>query len=329
MKSFGMFLRSHWLYALYLALCLGMISLLFFLCHLPWAPVLYALGLCCAMGLCFLIPCFLRYRRRHLILQGLLQQVGDSVEHLPEPSDQIETDYQALLIRISDLKAELTRSADQSRQDMLEYYTMWVHQIKTPIAAMQLILQDEDSAVDGALRSELFKIQQYVEMVLCYLRLEGKGSDFVFRVCSLDQVLRQAVRTYAGQFIRKKIRLVYHPTETQVLTDEKWLEFVVEQLLSNALKYTISGSVTISVDAQGCLSIRDTGIGIAAQDLPRIMERGYTGLNGRGEQRSTGIGLYLCSRILKKLGHEITFWSRPGRGTEVRISLKKPSLEFD
>ena len=172
------------------------------------------------------------------------------------------------------------------------------------------------------LQSELFKIEQYVEMVLCYLRLDENASDYVIRYCDLDSILRQAVRKYAPQFIRNKCRLTYEPVNCRVLTDEKWLLFIIEQVISNALKYTREGQVEIFVKPQQTLVIKDNGIGIAPEDLPRIFERGYTGYNGRADKKSTGIGLYLCRRIAERLGHRITAVSEAGKGTEIWIDLQ-------
>jgi signal transduction histidine kinase len=212
--------------------------------------------------------------------------------------------------------------------DMTEYYTLWAHQIKTPIAAMRLLLQEEGPD-PRALSEELFRIEQYVEMALCYLRLDGGVSDYVLREADLDEVIRQALRKYAPQFIRKKIRLNYEPVGAGALTDEKWLSFVVEQVLSNALKYTPGGEIAIRLEAPLTLAISDTGIGIAPEDLPRVFEKGYTGLNGRFDKRATGIGLYLCRRIMTKLGHGISIESQPGEGTTVRLDLSVKPLEVE
>jgi len=141
--------------------------------------------------------------------------------------------------------------------------------------------------------------------------------------------VRQAVRAYASQFIRKKIRLEYEPLSCRVLTDEKWLLFAVEQVLSNALKYTKAGSVSITMEAKKTLCIRDTGIGIAPEDLPRVFEKGYTGYNGRADKKATGIGLYLCRRILGKLGHTISIESKLGVGTTVRLGLESAHLTVE
>ena len=204
--------------------------------------------------------------------------------------------------------------------DMRDYYTLWAHQIKTPIAAMHLLVDE-----DGEAARELFKIEQYVDMLLSYIRLESDVNDLVLRPCDLDGILRAAARKYARFFIHQGLRLEIQPTGRQVLTDEKWFGFCVEQLLSNAVKYTPKGSISMYVENDH-LVIADTGIGIAPEDLPRVFERGYTGYNGRTDRKSTGIGLYLTRRVLTMLGHQIHIDARPGGGTRVHISLKRPEL---
>ena len=204
---------------------------------------------------------------------------------------------------------------------MMEYYTLWAHQIKTPIAAMRLLLQSEDTEQNRELLAELFRVEQYVEMVLSYLRLGSTSNDFVIQKYPLESIVRQAVRKYAPLFIRKKIRLELGTLSSEVLTDEKWLCFVVEQLLSNSLKYTPKGTISIREEPGKVLVIEDTGIGIAQEDLPRIFEKGFTGKNGRSDKRATGLGLYLCRRVLEKLSHRMEIRSQPGKGTQVRLYL--------
>ena len=228
--------------------------------------------------------------------------------------------------QLEEKKNQLLRQ-DRLRSEMIEYYTLWVHQIKTPIAAMRLILQEEDTQLHKEAAAELFKIEQYVEMVLSYLRLGSSSTDFVIRRQELEPIVRQAVRKYAPLFIRRKISLDMGDLQAKVLTDEKWLTFVVEQILSNALKYTPKGTISIYLEKPCTLVIKDTGIGIAAQDLPRLFQKGFTGYNGREDKRATGLGLYLCRRILGKLGHEIRIESQEGVGTKVKIDLQ--SVELD
>lgn len=214
-------------------------------------------------------------------------------------------------------------------QDTVDYYTTWVHQIKTPIAAMGLILQQEDTEDSRRLSGELQRIEQYVDMVLTYLRLGSGDTDYVFAKVDLDKLLRGCIRKYAGQFIRRHLTLDYQSMDCQVLTDEKWLAFVVEQVLSNALKYTREGSVSIYLEPPCILCIRDTGIGIAPEDLPRIFEKGYTGYNGRSDKKATGLGLYLCRQICDRLKSTITAQSAPGEGTTIRIGLGREVLEVE
>jgi signal transduction histidine kinase len=191
---------------------------------------------------------------------------------------------------------------------------------------MRLTLQSEDTETARRLSGDLNRIEEYVEMVLTYLRLDSDDTDYLIREYDLDEIIKPAVRKFAREFILKKLSLDYAPTGYTVLTDEKWLSFVIEQIISNAVKYTSEGGVKIYMDETGILCIRDTGIGICAEDLPRIFENGYTGFNGRGDKRASGIGLYLCKRITDNLGHGISVESVPGEGTTVRLDLRKHDL---
>ena len=202
-------------------------------------------------------------------------------------------------------------------------------EIKTPIAAMRLTLQSGEMSQSRELSEDLQRIEQYVEMVLCYLRLGSETNDFLIKKYDLDSIIRQAVRKFSSQFIRRKIKLVYEPVGVTVLTDEKWLLFVLEQVLSNALKYTKSGEIEITLEEPKTVCIRDTGIGIAPEDINRIFEKGYTGCNGRTDKKASGIGLYLCRQICGKLGHTITAQSQVGKGTVIKIDLAEAQIEVE
>ena len=152
--------------------------------------------------------------------------------------------------------------------------------------------------------------------------------DLVLRRIELDRVVRGCVRKYAGLFILKKLPVELTETHLTVLTDEKWLSFVIEQLLSNALKYTKSGQIRVYSEGRS-LVVEDSGTGIAAEDLPRLGERGFTGYNGRAEKGSTGLGLYLCRRICAKLGHSLRFESEPNKGTRVIIGFSEYELKTE
>ena len=252
---------------------------------------------------------------------------------LPEADGLIEELYQQIVTRLEEEMTELESSIRISRQEMKDYYGMWVHQIKTPISALHVLMQSEPETAESglkirAMRQELFKIEQYVEMVLTYLRMEEMGADLVFKQYSLDEIVKQAVRKYSQMFILKKIRLDYEPLNTEVITDEKWLLFVIEQILSNALKYTKKGSIHIYMEG-GNLVIEDTGIGIWPEDLPRVFEKGFTGYNGRTDKKSTGIGLYLCKSVLTNMNNQIRLESEVDRGTKVYLGLERKKIRME
>ncbi len=256
---------------------------------------------------------FRAFANRHWMLSN---------EELPDPACLIEEDYQQIIARLKD---EAKRSAAEAAEDynnMVDYYTVWAHQIKTPIAAMRLSLQSEDTEAARKHIFDLNRIEEYVEMVLAFLRLDSDSSDYLIKEYDLDGIIRTAVRKFSREFILKKLSLDYKPVDYTVMTDEKWLTFVVEQIISNAVKYTSEGGVRIYMDEPGILCIGDSGIGISAEDLPRIFENGYTGFNGREDKRASGIGLYLCKRITDNLGHGIRAESRPGEGTKIMLDLR-------
>ncbi len=314
----------------------GAISLIIFIAifnlySLPLEPVAYAAVLTAVFIVIVDLLHFFAFYGRHKVLIKLKNSIGIPGYEFPQARDLIERDYQEIIAEIDENRLEIINKKDKSYLDMVDYYTTWAHQIKTPIAAMRLILQTQRSEVNDELLEQLFKTEQYVEMVLQYLRLDELNSDLLFKKYSLDDIVKQAVRKYSMLFIRKKIKLNYEDLNCYVITDEKWLVFVVEQILSNSLKYTSSGEISIYMDANQAdtLIIEDTGIGIEAEDMARVFEKGFTGYNGRADKKSTGIGLHLCRQILKKLSHTIEIESEIGKGTMVKIGLQSKEIEFE
>lgn len=232
--------------------------------------------------------------------------------------------WEALCARTDQLYAEAARVAQQ-RQELQDYYTLWAHQIKVPIAAASLLNQRmTDSVEKSLLEQELFKIQQYTDFVLHYLRMETFHRDLVLERVQLDDLVRQTVKKYAPFFIHKQVRLQLNTLNHVVVTDAKWLEVVLEQVLANAIKYTDKGSITIEMVGH-YLQVRDTGIGIHESDLPRIFERGFSGYNGRLTQQSSGLGLYLSKQICDQLGLSISIQSQVGVGTTVSLNVAQQS----
>lgn len=319
MDFFKRYLRSRinlfLLLFFFLILCLTVL----FLYGVELEPPLYAFGLCFFFGLLWLAVDARSVYVRHLCLRSLLAAVPDE-RSLPESAGLIEGDYRELAEALYESNRRLREEQERRYDAFSSYFTVWAHQIKTPISALDLLFQSDQNS--RFCREELKQIQRYVDMALCYLRLDSDTTDYVIRTYDVDAIVRKAVRSFASQFIRKKLRLEYTAVEIRAVTDEKALCFVVEQLLSNALKYTPAGSVFIEGVDHRFLRIRDTGIGIAAEDLPRIFERGFTGQNGRIDDHASGLGLYLCGRILKNLGHPVTVTSERGKGTVVTIDLR-------
>lgn len=324
MREFCSYLKERRRLIGVLALFALMYIVAFALYRLPLGAAAYPTALCLALGGIALGWDYARVRRRHRQLGAIRDAIDAHL--LPPPGGLLEADYQALLHRFQESEAKQRTAMDRGYRDRMDYFTLWAHQAKTPIASIRLNLQNEDSPLARQLRGDVTRLEQYVDMALVYLRLDSESSDYVIKAYPLDDILRPAVRRFAGEFILRRLKLTYLPLETEVITDEKWLCFVVEQVLSNALKYTPSGGIHIYLERPKTLCIRDTGIGIEAEDLPRIFEKGYTGGNGRTDNRSTGIGLYLCRRICGNLGHRIWATSVPDQGTIIHIDLSRREL---
>ncbi|MCI6435554.1 MAG: sensor histidine kinase [Clostridiales bacterium] len=326
--SMGKYLKQRRKWLLLLACCVLVFAVSFLLYHLPLAAVLYPSALCAALVLGWFLADYRKQREKKKRLTHLAALPDDLTERLEEAPGSLEEAYETIIRNLSRREQDFRREQQRREADRADYYTTWVHQIKTPIASMYLSLENEDSPLSRSLGEELQRIEQYVQMVLTYQRLDSVDTDYVFRECPMDPLVKGALRKFAAQFIRKGIRLDYTPTQKSVVTDEKWLSFVVEQLLSNALKYTPQGTVSIYLE-DGSLCIRDTGIGIAPEDLPRIFERGYTGCNGRSDKKASGLGLYLCRRICNNLGHNLTAESTPGVGTLMKLDLNQTRGRFE
>ena len=304
----------------------GVFALIFTLYDLETEAVLYASGLCLLLGTGALTVSFSSYCREHRQRQQILQNVELLSDNIPKPRTLAEADYQEMLVKLKGAYDRNLTEWQKERRESMDYYTTWVHQIKTPISVMRMMLREEDTEEYRELLEQLFWVEQYVGMALNWMRLGSDSSDFVFEECSLDKIIRQALHKYASQFVRSKIRLSYEATDVSVLTDEKWLLFIIEQLLSNAVKYTKKGSVSITVTPDKVIRIADTGIGIAPEDVPRIFEKGFTGYNGRADKKSTGLGLYLCRLTAEKLSHRISVESRVGEGTVFLLDLHSDEL---
>lgn len=294
--------------------------------NIAYEEIIYACGIMVFIALAVGVYGFYSYYKNYKELKSIEKNIGVLAGGLPSPNGCIEEEYQVLIKKLACYFNGVLDKNTNTFKEMEEYYTMWVHQIKNPIAAMKLLLQEKSVEFDVSYeQAQLFRIEQYVEMALQYMRLDSQSTDFVIKKVSLHNVVKDAVHKYARMFIQKKIKLDFKDFDIYVVSDEKWLGFIVEQILSNAIKYTDKGSISIKCEERAnCITlfIKDTGAGINSADLPRICEKGYTGYNGHNSYNgkfSTGIGLYMCNKIIKKLSLKMEIESKEGKGTNVKI----------
>ena len=296
--------------------------IMFYLYNLPLEALIYTGSFCFLAALIASISDYANYKESYKKLNFLEQNILNDLDALPKSLDIRIDYYHKIIEKLYEELEKLTQENRQKNTDMVDYYSMWVHQIKTPIAAMNFLLDNEE--VDQKiLQQELFKIERYVEMVLTYIRLDSISSDYVITKINLDEVVKDSVKKYATIFINKKIKLNYVSHETMVISDKKWLGFAFEQILGNSVKYSSAGGEIKIKTCENKLVIEDNGMGIKEEDLPRIFEKGFTGFNGRYEKKSSGLGLYLCKKTLDKLGHHIEISSKVGEGTRIEIAFPK------
>lgn len=248
-----------------------------------------------------------------------------------------------LIIAFSSYKEELSLKADNERlleenkrlhmsiisgrRELKDYFSLWVHQIKTPITAAKLILDNNVDDRETKVKAQIMYIEQYCDMAINYLKLMNTETDMDIAELNLDEIIKSILKKYSTIFILNHITLNYEPIVETVVSDARWLSILIEQLISNALKYTPRGSISISYnEEEKILYIKDTGIGIRSEDIPKIFDRGYSGLNGRMNEKSSGLGLFLAKEIGKKLSIEITVNSEVGKGSEFGLHFNLSKL---
>ncbi len=284
-------------------------------------PFAYSAIVALFFGLLLFAVDYVRELKKAKIRERALLAVTSECSGILSTDTLAELDYRTMISTLEGKIESLTAQYSDNRQEMLDYYTTWVHQIKTPISVMKLKLA-ADNPQNRELAAELFRIEEYVDMVLQYIRLESGSNDLFIQEYSLDELIREPIRKFAPQFILHKLKLVYEPTKLKIVTDKKWFSYILEQLLSNAIKYTPKGTISICVQ-DGHLMISDTGIGIAAEDLPRIFEKGYTGVNGRIGQKSSGLGLFLAKKAADLLSISISVKSKVGEGSSFCLDISQ------
>lgn len=323
MRKFLDYIASRRAALMLYALSIATVLLIGYLAQQDTVYVRYACVIISFIFVCLLLGDGARYRRSRRRLRHLDQHPELLPRELPEPIDGLSRDYDGIIRALKQENDRLKTESIRVQEEQKEYYTLWVHQIKTPISAMRLLLDTKDDEGGKLLKQELFKVDQYADLALKFVKLGDIASDLIVERCDLNEIARAAVKKYSLFFVYSKLSVSIEPLAKDIPCDRMWLEFILCQLLSNSVKYTHTGGVRIYME-QTALIVEDTGIGIRKEDLPRIFEKGYTGYNGRMDTRASGIGLYLVKRAADALGIRLEVSSELGKGT--RVSLRFPVL---
>lgn len=326
MKDFINYLKEKKFIILVFFLILLVFALIYSLYDVREEAIQYAGLLSILIVILFMVFDFIAYKNKLNDLRRIEEQIDISL--LPLSKIQTEKEYQRILNSLSKNYIEYDKRNQEDRKSLEEFFIMWTHQIKLPISALNTYIDSNDEINKVVLKGQIKKIQQYSDMVMAYIRLESEKSDLLFEEHDLDEIIKFVIKEFKLDFINKKLSLNFQPTGLKVITDKKWFTFALEQILSNAVKYTKVGGVSIAHEGMK-LVIKDTGIGIKEADLPRIFDKGYTGYNGRINSEASGLGLFLVKRTLDKLNHEISIESKLNEGTKVGIILTKKEDLYD
>ena len=302
---------------------LGVYAILFvfvYLYRIPIEVILYPFILTIVFVLMVLLFDYIKYKEKVNKISQICNDISSCYSVKINDKNIFDEYY---LDIINELLKENRKQVSQIQKkvsDINDYFSIWVHQIKTPIASMKLKIDNEQMDL-LQLASDLNRIDHYVDLVLSFLKFDEEKIDLYFRKTDVDRIMRESLKKFSNDFIIKKIRLDYKLSKRELLTDEKWLSFVFDQLLSNALKYTDKGTISIYYDGDSCLCIKDSGIGIALADMERLFEKGFTGYNGRQYKKASGIGLYMCKRMCDKLNIAISIESIVNEYTLVKLKF--------
>ncbi|MBS4218463.1 sensor histidine kinase [Bacillus sp. FJAT-49711] len=247
---------------------------------------------------------------------------GYIIEPLQTHTSEIRLWTQLLHIQKDQYEKKLEQIHNEQKE-WHEYMTSWVHEIKTPISVTKMMIETEQ--IPNSMEEEIDKIEHLVDQALYYNRTSDFSKDYFIQEWNIEQIIKEAIKGNRKLFLSKKVKLELDLALLEVLTDKKGLLFILNQFLSNSLKYTeVGGMISVQIQQkERRIVIRDNGIGIAAEDLPRVFQKGFTGKNGRQIAASTGVGLYLANRIASKLGHQLTLHSVEGNYTEASISFSR------
>lgn len=334
--KFSRYCKDRWIsiFILVFVLCFG--SGILWLIDVPFYAACIVEGVYCAGFFLMLVPDYLERKEFYdklLDRSSDLEETAYLSEFLSKPYFQEGELLYEILRRnekyINDQLAEHERRLDEYK----EYVEIWVHEIKTPIAISRLIMENHRDHVTRSLSEEMDKVEAYVEQMLYYSKGSSLNDDYNIRPVQLRRLVMGAVKEQAKFMIAEKVTPEFADLEHLVLTDTKWMQFILCQIISNGVKYHREEPgrklrfAAVQNGKNVTLSISDNGIGIAREDIDRVLRKGFTGATGRKFKKSTGMGLYLCDTLAKKLGTELSVLSEEGKGTVVSLELTAASAE--
>ena len=298
----------------------------------PFLQIYIGVGI--PMGFCFDI--WVEYRKKKRFYEKADRQLQemDQIYLLPEIMEEpnfLEGKYMIHFLREMETSmVEQVKKYRSARDEYKDYIEMWIHEVKIPIAAGRMIVENHRSQWMDSVEEEFQKIEDYTEQALYYARSYNVEKDYMIKEVPLQEIVSEVLQKNKKTLISAKIRIVMDGLEQTVFTDSKWMVFILNQIVSNAVKYRkeepVLSFLAVKKKEQVVFSIKDNGVGIPANEVNRVFEKGFTGSNGRRQQKSTGIGLYLCRKLCLRLGHRIAIYSRDGEGTE--ISILFPRTEY-
>jgi len=278
---------------------------------------------------------FLKHKRYYDNMQEVLQSLDKKyllAEIMEEPEFLEGRLFYEVLRECDKEMHEHVNHYKNLQLDYREYIETWVHEIKTPIASSMLIIDNNKSPIMDNIGQEIKKIEGFVEQALYYSRSSDVSKDYIIKKFDLNVAINNTIRKNSKDFINKKINLQLDDIDDVVNSDIKWVQFILNQIITNSIKYVKPKEGKIRIYSTRnknnvILTIEDNGIGISEKDINRVYEKGFTGEHGRKYNASTGIGLYLCKKLCNKLGLEINITSQLGVGTKVNIIF--PLSEFN
>jgi signal transduction histidine kinase len=322
--SIKKYLLDHRLLLMFSTLVLAITSVIILLdpnLQIDLSNLLYLLVMLATLFLLYIV---IDYRRKRAFYLELKETAESGLMLQPTQDHNNEEKFTLQLLKFQkEAFVQELESLKNEQKEWHEYMTTWVHEIKTPISVSKMIFETEQGS--ESLEEEMGKIEHLVDQALYYTRASDFSKDYFIQEMNVEDIIKEAIKGHRKLFLSKKIKLLLDLSPMEVLTDKKGLLFIVNQLLSNSLKYTFAGGeISIQIKAnEKKVIIRDQGIGIPTEDLPRIFEKGFTGKNGRQFAASTGIGLYLSRKIAGKLGHQLSIQSKEGSYTEASIYFSK------